>query len=167
MRLGNSLTGLVAVLVACALACNSHGFSNESRKEFWELERALGTLASADPEDRMIRLKEIEEVEVHDARINELKKLCMEAYRTFGQSTELLAEARAKTQKVELKMAEARTLRDAGGKIPDEEALKLDKMGREAGASLRAVNQSLDRAEKLVNSCEKKRGVLRELATQR
>ncbi|MCP4599699.1 MAG: hypothetical protein GY847_04030 [Proteobacteria bacterium] len=156
----------LVISIGCALACDSGGFSNEARREHRSLEGALGTLASANPEDRIIRLKELEEVEVHNTSVKELKELCALAYRAFYQAAELLDEARAKTQKVESKMAEARVESDAGGEMTAPQADELGRISRIAQASLAEVNRSLDRAEKLVESCEKKRAALRELASR-
>ncbi len=160
-RSQSSLAALLIVFGVCA--CNSRGVSDDERREFRALEQALGSLVMAHPEDRGIRLQEVEETKVTVDRIRQLKDLCVSSYRAFDQANQLLLGAKAKTEKAEQAMAKARALSAAGEEITDAGKTDLREMSRAAGEALEAVNTSLDRAEKLVARCEKQRRVLRDL----
>jgi vacuolar-type H+-ATPase subunit I/STV1 len=137
----------------------------EELKQFNALERALDTLATAPAEDREIRLKEVEQIEVGTKRLKELKEICVGSYRSFIEAVRLLDEARAQTLKTESAVAEARSDKQDGGAVSESQRARLKEMSEKAASSLSAVNQSLDRAEKLVDSCEKARTAQRTLAS--
>lgn len=158
----NSVLFLVAVT---AVACGYR--PSQERREFDALERALGSLASAPDEDRKIRLKELESVSVQTERMQHLKSLCVEAFQNFEKATGLLSRARETTQKTESLMAGIRERRgDGGAPLTGHEESEVLRVAKEAARSLQAVDDALDRAETLVNSCEQRRGELRRLLAE-
>ncbi len=159
-----SIAGVV--FATAVLACNSSGVSENERREFRELERAINALAMAHPEDQGIRLKEMEEVQVNTVHGKEIKDHCVSSYRAFNEANELLAKARAKTREVEVATSEAQALKRIGEEISKEREAALKEMNRSAASSLSAVTASLDNAEKLIDVCEKKRSAFRELASK-
>jgi hypothetical protein len=140
--------------------------SPEARRELAAVERAIGELESAHPEDRGIRLAELEQLTCADPRVAGLKKLCVSSYRAFGEATGLLTEARAKTARAEAAIT-ARGGGDAGTPLDDKARDDLVAASRAARDALSAVNDSLDRAEELIKACEARRASLRAAFTQR
>jgi hypothetical protein len=147
------------------VACNSEDQSTAERRDFAKLERALGDLSAALPEDRTMRLEELQEIPVNSGRLKKLKNTCMSSYREFNDSNRLLVQARTDTRTAEAKMEELKNETKDGGTLAPEQIDQLRKISAAAGKSLSAVSVSLDRAEKLVGGCEKQRQVLRALIT--
>jgi len=159
-RWASSLCGIVLTIVA--LGCGGDGVTPEARRELAALERAFGALESAHPEDRGIRLQEVEQLTGADARVAKLKALCIASYRGFAEANELLAEARAKTKRAEAAIIGAGGSMDGGAPLGVAEREELVEASGDARKSLAAVNISLDRAEKLIKACEQQRASLRE-----
>jgi hypothetical protein len=138
--------------------------SEKELKEFAVLERTLNTLAAAPAEDREIRLKELEQIEVGGERLRTLKQTCLESYRSFIEAMRLLDQARAETMKTEAAVAEVRAGGSDGGPLTESQRERIMGMSEKAASSLGAVNESLDKAEKLVDSCDKARAAMRAMA---
>jgi hypothetical protein len=76
----------------------------------------------------------------------------------------LLDEARTQTLTAESAVAKARANKQDAGPFDESQKARLMEMSDKAASSLSAVNQSLDKAERLVDSCEKARNALRAMA---
>ena len=146
-----------AVVAVCFVlcSCNSNEPSDKELREFKALERAIDTMANAPPEDREIRLAELEQVAVTTDRLKTLKKVCSQSYRSFIKATLLLADARKKTENTEAAIAKASAAKQDGGALDEAEKQKLKEMSQKTATSLEEVNQALDRAEELVESCDR------------
>ncbi|MCP4676563.1 MAG: hypothetical protein GY854_13820 [Deltaproteobacteria bacterium] len=160
------LWSIIGVISAAFMVACGSSISETERREFRELERAFNALATAHPEDRGIRLAEIEGVKVTTRRVKEIKELCTSSYKAFNKANGFLAKARAKTREVEIATAEARALKKAGQEITHKREVALKEMNRSASSSLNEVTESLDNAEKLIEVCEKKRNAFRELISK-
>ena len=132
-----------------ALAACSSGDGGSS--EFDNLENALTSLANAPEADWINRLEQIEQMEIVDPRVRGARDLCVSAYEAFGAATVKLHAARSQVAAVESSL---NTQRDAGVDV-------LSSLRKKAPAAVDDVTSSLDKAERLVQSCAKRRISLR------
>lgn len=155
---GAAASSVAVAALGTAAGCRSDGISSAAeRRELEVLESALGALADAPAEDRLIRLEQLDGVKLRSPRLVELKSLCASSYHSFERASALLAEARAKTGAIETELASFRTRKEAGESIPEDEAARLSEKSRATAAALRSVSTELDQAERLVADCDKRR----------
>ena len=164
-RISSSLS-LAALLIA-GIGCNPSGLSVEEKTEFRAVLRALDALSSAPEQDRGVRLDELRNVSCKTERISALKKSCVDSYREFENASRLLADARAKTAQTEAAVARARKETDGGQPMGLVQKDSLLELSQSTAQSLEAVNTALNKAESLVEECEKKRKALEQLVTNR
>ena len=131
------------------------------RREFQALEAAVGTVANASPEDRAIRLEQLEAVPVSAERIVELKRTCVASYRAFDQASQLLGKARTATKEAETAVRLANQKKEEAGSLSPDEELRIVEMGKKAADALKAVSGELEAAERLVAACGEARKNLR------
>lgn len=144
-----------SIVVALAFAACSSG--DGGRHEFDNLENALTSLASAPEADWIHRLEQIERMKIEDPRVREARNLCVSAYEAFGAATVKLHTARDQVAAVESRLD---SQRDAGIDA-------LSSLRKKAQVAVDDVTNSLDKAERLVQSCAKRRISLRnEMATR-
>ena len=136
------------VIVLAFTACSS---GDGGRTEFNNLENALTSLANAPEADWIDQLGKIEQMEIADPGVREVRNLCVSAYQAFGAATVKLHEARGQVAAVESSLD---TQRDSG--VDARSSLK-----KTAQAAVDDVTNSLDKAERLVKSCAERRTSLR------
>ena len=136
------------------LGCGS--ISEESRREFTELEHAMTKLSTAPVDDWPGLLEEIRKQPLDDPAIREVRSQCIAAYEAYTTAATQLRDARRRVETVE---AETRRLTDGDGgtSVPE-----LGKLHRQASEATDVVGTSLDRAQQLVERCSKLRAELRE-----
>jgi hypothetical protein len=144
--------------IALAFGCQD---SAKELRELDEVEIALGILSDAPNEEREIRLEQLATTNVSTPRIKELKKLCVESYRTFFQASSLLEVARQQTVTIENEIENARQQALNTGGLSPEDEIRLGSLANKAAGSLKQVTDKLDRADALVTACDKKRKSLR------
>ena len=137
------------------------GSASKERREFEKLEASLGMISSARPEDRSIRLEQLQNLRVETERVMALKKLCTSSYASFVKATHLLEQAGARTRGVESEIAKADNKKRSGVALTPEEEKRLLEMSVRAAKALETVTTELDLAQKLVDSCEKKRAAMK------
>ncbi len=140
-----------------AFACGDDGPSRKEIAQYDRLERAIGTLSEAPREDRDIRLKEMAGLKLESERVKKVQTLCVEAYRLFGDATEKLLAAKARTEATEVMLTEAKTIKDERGELPPDQEQKLIEMADKASSELKEVTATLDKAESAVAACEGER----------
>ena len=118
-------------------------------------------IANARPEDRSIRLEQLQNVRVETEKVKDLKELCLSSYTAFDKASGLLAKAKKKTGAIEEEIEKAKKKQSSGQDLTPEEERRLLMMSARAAVSIESVTTELDRAEALVASCEKKRLSLR------
>jgi hypothetical protein len=133
----------------------------EERHEFAKLEAAVGMVASAPREDRGIRLEQLEAMSVRFERNENLKKVCISAYREFQSAITLLEKAKKQTAEAEADVARAEQRQSQGTPPSPEEQAKMAALGKQAADSLQSMTKSLDSAQKLVTECQDERNRLR------
>ena len=157
-----SLCRLGAVLLVLSISCSKSASSTRERRELHALDGAIAAWTNAAPEDRAIRLDEIESMEIQTERVRQLLDLCVGAFRQFLRSNELLGKARQRTLEVESAVVELRSRRDAGVKLDSSRESELTAMSREAKSTLEELNRSLNKAEEMVMSCDRRRKQLKD-----
>jgi hypothetical protein len=150
-------------VVLLVLGCGSQGFSKEERRDFDALERAIHSISSAPSEDRTIRLKELEAVPVESERLKRIKTLCFQSHRAFQNAEVSLGRAKGQTQKIENMIIEARAQKKMGRELTREQLEEIKNTSEIATSSIGKVTEALNKAEKLVASCERERVNLRTL----
>ncbi len=149
------MRSIYSIVIVLALAACSSG--DGGRGEFDNLENALTSLANAPEADWIHRLEQIERMEIVDPGVREARDLCVSAYEAFGAATVKLHAARSQVAAVESSLD---TQRDAGVDA-------LSSLRKRAQAAVDDVTSSLDKAERLVQSCAERRTSLRnELAAR-
>lgn len=143
---------LLGVLVMASASCGSSDDVKEATAQFERLEAALVTLAESPEQQWMDKLDEVERLPVSHPRVAEVRDLCVSAYQAFGDATLRLEEARHRVAGVEI--LANRGPGDAG-------AQKISRMRSEALKSTAEVAETLDKAERLVESCVASRKRLR------
>ena len=142
---------LAAALALVAAGCD--GAPRAARAERDELEGALSAFADAPPEDRALRLEQLEALKLEDAETRRVRDLCATAYRSFFEAMERFAEVKAQAAEVT-----AETHKAAVGR-PDASAA-ITKIQRAALRGTADVSAALDRAEQLVDDCTRARAAL-------
>ncbi len=138
-----------SIVIALAFAACSSG--DGGRAEFDNLENALNSLANAPEADWIHRLEQIERMEIIDPGVREARNLCVSAYEAFGAATVKLHAARGQVAAVESRFD---TQRDAGVDA-------LSSLRKKAQVAVDDVTNSLDKAERLIQSCAERRISLR------
>jgi hypothetical protein len=149
-----------SLLVLGIVALSGCGASKE-RRELEKLEAAIGMIASAAPEDRSIRLEQLQNLRVETEKVKDLKELCLSSYTVFDKASSLLAKAKKSTGTIEAEIEKAKQKQASGQNLAPEEEQRLLLMSARAAVSIESVTKELNRAEALVASCEKKRLSLR------
>ena len=148
-------------LLLLILAAGCSNDAAEERREFQALEAAVGMVANAPPEDRGIRLEQLEGVSVRFERTGELKRICVSAYQAFEKASALMETARKSTAAAEAKVAEADQKRIGGVALTAAEETELVALGKKAAEALSEMTGELESAEKLVAACQEERNHLR------
>lgn len=125
------------------------------------LEAAMGLVADAKPEDRGVRLEQLEKLSVKSEKIGALKQKCVSAYRSFQRASESLVRARVETGRVADRIAELKENQAAGVSLTEEEALELRGAQMRAMEAVQKVNRELDLAEGYVATCDKRIQILK------
>ncbi|MDD5309727.1 MAG: hypothetical protein PHU25_20615 [Deltaproteobacteria bacterium] len=157
MRWPSSALALFALLAA---RCED-GPTAEDRRDFAELERAIGEMSDVADAEQGDRLQQLADLAVGSARVRIVRDLCVKAYRAFAVSNGKLALARAETYEVESAVARAKASNPGDGGLPPGEAGRLRGLQADAVKALDGATASLDRAEGLVKACQKDRAALR------
>ncbi len=142
--------GLVCLLLACTTG------SDRDRRELRALEAAMGLVANANPEDRGVRLDQLEKLSVESEKIDALKQKCVSAYRSFQRASETLVRARMETGHVADRIAEFKENQAVGATLTEEEGEALRRDQAKAMETVQKVTRALDLAEGYVATCEKR-----------
>ncbi len=149
------------ILAAFVWMCGCTDKAAVERKEFARLEAAVGMVANASPEDRVIRLEQLEAVQVSAERIVQLKNTCVASYRAFEKASGLLEKARVQTSAAEAEVRSADRKKAENGSLSPEEERRILEVGKRAVDSLKSVTGEIDAAERLVAACAEARNHLR------
>jgi hypothetical protein len=153
----NSIAFLSALVFSNA--CSDE--AAEERREFSQLEAAVGMVANGGHEDRGIRLEQLEAMTVRFERNANLRKVCVSAYRAFESAVMLLEKAKIETAKAETDVADAERRQAQGMPPSPEEQSQMVTLGKQAADSLQSMTKALDEAQKLVTECQEERNRLR------
>ena len=137
-------SALVLALLASGWGCSN---DEEAARELAELERALTAISAAPVEDWPPLLEQMRRIPLTAPKGREVRAQCLAAYEAYTKAAAQLREARKRVESVE---TETRRLTDGDGGIP---APEIGKLHREATEATDEVGASLDRAQRLVDSC--------------
>lgn len=147
MRSSSSLPLLLTILAGCSAD------GSVERREGAELERLLVAFSESVPGDRSVRLEEIQQLAISSERVRGVQQTCVAAYEAFFAAMARLAEVKGQAAEVEVESAKA----FAGA---PNEGDALSRMQAAALDGTRAVTAALDRAEALVDECNRRRAAL-------
>ena len=158
---------LIWALILSVIAAGCSDEAAEERREFQKLEAAIGIVANAPPDDRKIRLEQLEAAPVRFERTKKLKALCVSSYRAFERASLLMKSARNSTDVVEARVKEADQKRADGTALTANEEAELVALGKKAATALADMTAELESAERLTAECQESRNHLRfEMAAQ-
>jgi len=107
---------------------------------------------SQSPEDHWLdHLSKIKQLSLKDKEISQTRDMCVSAYETFGEAILQLQAAKAHVKKVEKQLQLEATVSKT----------ELEQIHKKATFSTIEVAKTLDKAEVLVNKCNKQRNLLR------
>lgn len=150
----------MAIAVA-TLACGNE--KAKARREFNRVEAALGMVATAGPEERPIRLEQLQNLRLDSAQLESLRSLCIKSYTAFDSASAALERAKTQTARVESEVLRATAKKRDGGVLAPEEETRLVEMSAQAARSIETVTAALEEAQGLVGSCQRKREALRQV----
>jgi hypothetical protein len=157
----NSFFPLMGVLFF--LSCQSGGLSTEEKREFEALEKALATHGTSASEDRPIRLQELEDVQVHSPRMQQLKEVCLASRKTLLRSERLVDKIKADAMELETLIAEARARAAQGEVIDAGQKTALKDLSDTANTSKSELDREMAKAKEFLDSCQKNRFAFRAL----
>lgn len=135
--------------------------SDAKQREFLKLDAAVGMVAGAGPDERGIRLEQLENIPVRFEETAEFKALCVSSYQAFEKAARLLDAAKRTTADAEAQVAKAEQKKLRQGALSSEEEQRIVALGKKAADSLEDVTEKLNSAEQLISSCLKERNRLR------
>jgi hypothetical protein len=135
--------------------------STAKQREFLKLEAAVGMVAGAGPEERAIRLEQLENIPVRFEETVKLKALCVSSYQAFEKAARLLDAAKRSTAEAEAQVAEAEQKKLRQGALLPAEEQRIVALGKKAASSLEEVTEKLNSAERLISSCLKEKSQIR------